>query len=72
MTHSHHREFHTIYQSRSALHHILFSLQEIHEYYEDITCEMHNTLKKIISTEGTHHQETRLQHDIIGEEKSLC
>ena len=70
MTHFHNREVNTKHQERSALHHILCDIQEIQEYHNNITCGMHNPIKKIIYTEGPHQQETRLQTNIIGEAKS--
>ena len=52
------------------MHHTLCALQDIHKSHDKFTCGMHNPLKKIISTEGQHKQETRLQSNIIGESKS--
>ena len=52
------------------MHHALCVIQELHEAHDNITCGMHNALKKFISKEGHHQQETRGQHNIIGEVKN--
>ena len=52
MTHFHNREVNTKHQERSALHHILCDIQEIQEYHNNITCGMHNPIKKVFPQKG--------------------